>query len=32
MGQLAAGLTPRVWYLAPQCELSGIIAAAAVPR
>jgi protease-4 len=31
LGQLAAGLTPRVWYLAPQCELSGIIAAAA-PR
>jgi protease-4 len=27
--QLANGLTPRVWYLAPQCELSGIIAASA---
>ena len=29
--QLANGLTPRVWYLAPQCELAGILAAAA-PR
>ena len=27
--QLATGLTPRVWYLAPQCELSGILAASA---
>jgi protease-4 len=24
--QLANGLTPRVWYLAPQCEVSGILA------
>ena len=31
LSQLAAGLTPRVWYLAPQCELSGIVAASA-PR
>jgi protease IV len=29
--QLATGLTPRVWYLAPQCEAAGILAAAA-PR
>jgi protease-4 len=29
--QLANGLTPRVWYLAPQCEVAGIVAAAA-PR
>jgi protease IV len=27
--QLATGLTPRVWYLAPQCELTGILAASA---
>lgn len=25
--QLATGLTPRVWYMAPQCELTGILAA-----
>jgi protease IV len=31
LSQLAAGLAPRVWYLAPQCELTGILAAAA-PR
>lgn len=29
--QLANGFNPRVWYLAPQCELAGILAAAA-PR
>jgi protease-4 len=29
--QLAKGLTPRLWYMAPQCELSGILAASA-PR
>ena len=29
--QLANGLTPRVWYLAPQCEVAGILAASA-PR
>jgi protease-4 len=29
--QLANGLTPRVWYMAPQSELSGILAASA-PR
>lgn len=28
--QLSAGLSPRVWYLAPQCELSGILAASGV--
>lgn len=27
--QLANGLTPRVWYLAPQCELAGLLAASA---
>lgn len=27
--QLAAGLTPRVWYLAPQCEFTGMLAASA---
>lgn len=27
--QLANGLAPRVWYMAPQCELSGILAASA---
>lgn len=33
LAQLAKGLTPRVWYLAPQCEVSGILAAsAATPR
>ena len=31
VAQLANGLTPRVWYLAPQCEVAGILAAAA-PR
>ncbi len=31
LSQLATGLAPRVWYLAPQCELSGILAASA-PR
>jgi len=31
LSQLAAGLTPRVWYLAPQCELSGMLSASA-PR
>jgi protease IV len=25
--QLADGLTPRLWYMAPQCELTGILAA-----
>jgi protease IV len=25
--QLATGLTPRLWYLAPQCELGGMLAA-----
>lgn len=29
--QLANGLSPRVWYLAPQCELAGILAASS-PR
>lgn len=29
--QLAKGLTPRIWYMAPQSELSGILAASA-PR
>jgi protease-4 len=29
LSQLADGLTPRVWCLAPQCELSGILAASA---
>jgi len=29
--QLANGLTPRLWYMTPQCELSGIVAASA-PR
>ncbi|HJZ94402.1 MAG TPA: signal peptide peptidase SppA [Gemmataceae bacterium] len=29
--QLAVGLTPRLWYMAPQCELTGILAASA-PR
>jgi protease-4 len=27
--QLAAGLSPRVWYLAPQCELTGMLTASA---
>ena len=27
--QISAGLTPRVWYMAPQAELSGIVAASA---
>lgn len=27
--KLSVGLTPRVWYLAPQCELSGVLAASA---
>ena len=31
LAQLANGLTPRVWYLAPQCDLAGIVAASA-PR
>ena len=31
LSQLANGLTPRVWYLAPQCEVAGILAVAA-PR
>ena len=30
--QVSAGLTPRVWYMAPQAELSGLIAASAVPK
>jgi protease IV len=29
LAQLANGLTPRVWYLAPQCELGGILAVSA---
>jgi protease-4 len=29
--QLARGLTPRVWYLAPGCDLAGILAASS-PR
>lgn len=29
LNQLSAGLTPRVWYLAPQCELTGLLAAGA---
>jgi protease-4 len=31
LGQLANGLRPRLWYMSPQCELSGILAASA-PR
>lgn len=31
-GRLARGLTPRVWYLAPGCELAGALQAAAAPR
>jgi protease-4 len=27
LSQLATGIAPRVWYLAPQCELSGILTA-----
>jgi protease-4 len=29
LNKLADGLTPRLWYMAPQCELGGIIAIAA---
>ena len=31
VAQLANGLTPRVWYLAPGCDLAGLLAASA-PR
>jgi protease-4 len=31
LAQLARGLTPRVWYLAPGCDLSGVLAAMAPP-
>ena len=31
LSQLANGMTPRIWYLAPQCEIAGVLAAAA-PR
>src|SRR5262249_8816552 len=27
LGRLSAGATPRLWYLAPQSELAGILAA-----
>jgi len=27
--QVAAGLTPRLWYMSPQCELGGIVAVSA---
>jgi ClpP class serine protease len=30
--QISAGLTPRVWYMAPQAEMSGMIAAGAAGR
>jgi protease IV len=29
LAQLSRGLTPRVWYLAPGCDLAGILAASA---
>jgi protease-4 len=29
---LSAGMTPRLWYLAPQSEFSGILAAAGAPK
>jgi hypothetical protein len=29
---LSAGLTPRLWYLAPQSEFSGILSAAGAGR
>ncbi len=30
-GRLSAGLTPRLWYLAPGSEMAGILSAAAAP-
>ena len=30
--QVSAGLTPRIWYMAPQAELGGIIAAIAASK